>query len=362
VYTSAPADETRAVQLAPHRAPTLHDVAAAAGVSTATVSRALNGGPVSERRRRLVLDAVQTLGYRPNTLARGLVTGRSGAVGVLIPDVAGPLYATLTSGIEDVLRSAGVDFMMMTGNRDPGAEAASIEALLERRVDALVLIGSWHAPEALRPVLAAGRPVVLVEPEGVDHDETGAELADVTIISLADQDAAVRAAEYLIERGHTRIAHLRGVRRAGARRLAGYRAAMAAAGLDAGPVVAGDFSEPAGAEALPALLEAGVSAVFCANDRMALGVYHALASRGLRVPDALSVVGFDDLPWAAYLDPPLTTVRHAAFDLGRLAARAALSGLRDGGSGTRLLVATEFFEHASFSDRRAAASVHHERR
>jgi len=334
---------------APRRGPTIIDVAAAAGVSTATVSRALNGGIVSQRARERVLRAVKSLGYRPNTLARGLVTGRTGVVGVLIPDIAGPLYATMARGIEDVLHANGRSFMLMTGNRNEADESAAIELMLERQVDAFILIGSGLQHEPLEDLLRGGPPVILMEREGTAEN--------FTTIRLANADGARLATEHLIERGHRRIAHVAGIRRAGMRRLDGYHAALDAAGLAAGPILQGDFTEEGGLAAAEALLRHdSVTAVFCANDRMALGLYHGLRARRVRVPDDVSVVGFDDLPWGAYLDPPLTTVRQSAREMGRLAAEFALAGLRGQATATDAVVPAELVVRASVRDVRPPRS------
>lgn len=351
MYTSEPSNE-RTASATPRRGPTIIDVAAAAGVSTATVSRALNGGVVSQRARERVLRAVKNLGYRPNTLARGLVTGRTGVVGVLIPDIAGPLYATMARGIEDVLHANGRSLMLMTGNRNETDEGAAIELMLERQVDAFILIGSGLQHEPLEQLLRGGPPVILMEREGTAEN--------FATIRLANADGARLATEYLIERGHQRIAHVAGIRRAGMRRLQGYHAALDAAGLDAGPILQGDFTEESGLAAAEALLrEAAVTAVFCANDRMALGLYHGLRARRVRVPDDISVIGFDDLPWGAYLDPPLTTVRQSAREMGRLAARFALAGLRGERVPVGAVVPAELVIRDSVRDRRDTTTSMH---
>lgn len=324
------------------RNPTILDVAETAGVSIATVSRALNGGKVSQGAKSAIEQAISTLGYRRNTLARSLVTGKSGVVGVLIPDVAGPLYAQMARGIEDVLDTHGMSFMMVTGNRDPEVERASIELLLNRRVDALILIGSGLQHEPLEQLLRGGPPVVLMEREG------GAE--SLTTISLSNSEGAEQATRYLIARGHRHIAHIAGIRRAGERRLQGYLQAMHAAGLI--PVILqGDFTEQSGLALAETLLNnQQVTAVFSANDRMAVGLYRALNTRQREIPEHLSVVGFDDLPWGAYLNPPLTTVRQPARQMGQLAAQEALSALAGRARPQRLTVSTELVERESVLD------------
>ena len=294
---------------------TILDVATAAGVSTATVSRALNGGKISGRTQRRVDDAVRALGYQRNTLARGLVTGKTGVIGVSVPDVLGPLYAQMARGIEDVLTPLGVRYTLVTSSRDGEREGAATRFLLEQQVDGLILIGSQlDAPELT--ALVGDRPAVLVQRE--------ADAAPYPTLSL-DNARGVRAAlEHLFENGHRRVAHIAGVRRDGRARQGAYEQVLRAAGLTP-VVIPSDSTESGGILAANTLADyPDVTAVFCSNDRVALGLYHALRGRGVRVPEDLSVVGFDDLPWGEYLAPPLTTVRQPGREMGQLAARLVL--------------------------------------
>jgi LacI family transcriptional regulator len=294
---------------------TILDVANAAGVSTATVSRALNGGKISGRAQRLVEDAVRALGYQRNTLARGLVTGKTGVVGVLVPDVLGPLYAQMARGIEDVLTPLGMQYTFVTSSRDRAREGAATRFLLEQQVDGLILIGSRLRAEDLT-ALVGERPAVLVQREG--------DAAPYPTLSL-DNALGVRAAlSHLFGNGHRRVVHIAGVRRDGEARAQAYEETMRAAGL-ASLVIPSDSTEAGGVSGGAALAAHGdVTAVFCSNDRVALGLYHALRERGVRIPEDVSVVGFDDLPWGEYLAPPLTTVRQPGRAMGQLAARLLL--------------------------------------
>ena len=300
----------------PRPRPTIHDVAREAGASIATVSRALNGGVVSAATRERIEAAVAQLGYRRNDVARGLVTGRSGLVGVVLPDLIGPLYAHMARGIEDVLDEYGMHAMVVTDHLEPDAERNAIELLRARQVDGLVLIGSRLQPGELRE--AAGNvPIVHVQRDGPDDGAPQVRLDDA---------AGVRAAvDHLVGIGHRRIAHLAGTRRDGRERREAFVAAMEAAGLPPGPMVDGGFTEEGGEAAAETLLaDPSITAVFCASDRMAVGLLHAAHRRGIVVPDDLSVVGFDDLTWARYLWPPLTTVRQPGREMGRAAARRVL--------------------------------------
>ena len=320
------------------RRPTILDVARAAGVSTATVSRALNGGLVSRQARRRIETVIDELGYRRNTLARGLVTGRSGVIGVLIPDVMGPLYAQMARGIEEVLEPLGMHFMMVTDNRDVAQERSAIEILSGRRVDALIVIGSQLDASDITALTGPSTPVVMLQRENGD-------VAEFSTVRLDNRGGAQAALKYLYDCGHRAIAHISGVRRDARERRGAYLDFMANAGLRPW-LIEGDSTESAGEHAAGKLLRRRkVTAVFCTNDRTAAGLYRAVKSRGLGIPDDLSVVGFDDLPWVVYLDPPLTTVRQPGLEMGRAAARQVL--LREKAPTHDVTVTTRLIKRAS---------------
>ena len=294
---------------------TILDVARSAGVSTATVSRALNGGKISSKAQRRVNDAVRALGYQRNTLARGLVTGKTGVVGVLVPDMLGPLYAQMARGIEDILTPLGMQYMLVASSRDPIREAAATRFLLEHQVDGLILIGSELDAGDLA-ALIGNRPAVLVQREG--------DAAVYPTLSLDNALGVKLALEHLFAAGHRHIAHIAGVRRDGAVRRQAYENFTETAGLEL-LVISSDALEAGGLAAAETLLtHPDITAVFCTNDRVALGLYHALHAWSVRVPDDISVVGFDDLPWGKYLAPPLTTVRQPGREIGQLAAQLLL--------------------------------------
>jgi LacI family transcriptional regulator len=330
------------------RSTTILDVANAAGVSTATVSRVLNRGNVSDTARQAVEQAVKRLNYRRNDLARGLVTGRTGVVGVLIPDVIGPLYAQMARGIEDVLEPLGMHYMMVTDNRSLQQERSALELLLARQVDALILIGSQSEPTSLEALLQGGPTTILIQREWPgDNDE-------FTTVHL-DNPSGVRAAvDHLVDLGHTEIAHIAGVRRDGDERRHSFQGALQARGLEPGPVIASDSREEGGLRAGRELLAGPeVSAVVCTNDRVAVGLYQAARSAGVRIPEHLSVVGFDDLPWSAYLDPPLTTVRQPARAMGRAAANRVLAALAGDDVVQRIAITAKLVHRNSTKHRRA---------
>ncbi|TJZ64050.1 LacI family DNA-binding transcriptional regulator [Chitiniphilus eburneus] len=301
---------------------TLDQVARAAGVSPSTVSRILNGtARVSEAKRRSVEEAIAALDYRPNVLAQGLARGRSLTIGVLTQDIASPFYSESLKGIEEALAGTGYAPLFVSGHWDAEEEARKVALLVDRRVDGVIVLTGMIPDDAL--IATAERVPVAV---------TGRTLNAPRLIAIdLDHEAGAYAAtRYLIDLGHTRIVHLAGVQgHADARaRLAGYRRALAEAGIAEDPalIVDGQFNENGGLDAVNALLDHRVSftAIFAANDQSAVGARLALYRRGLRVPDDVSLVGFDDLPGSLYTTPPLTTVRQPAYELGRLTARVLL--------------------------------------
>jgi len=286
-------------------APRSVDVARLAGVSQKTVSRVFNGERyVSAEVRQRVLEAAEELGYRLNNAARALASGRTRTIGVVALGTAlyGP--ASLLIGIERAARDAGYALRVVnTLEGDPGGVVGAVESLLEQGVDGIVVSEPIdEGAVALSvdvPVLVLGAPAAFGGPRAVAAG-VGAELL------------ARVATEHLLDLGHVTVHHLAGPQRwfAARDRLAGWRGALTAYGREQPAVSAGDWSAASGYAAGRELASDGdVTAVFAANDDMAIGLIRALTEAGLRVPDDVSVVGFDDIHVAAYVTPPLTTVR-----------------------------------------------------
>ena len=304
------------------KAPTIHDIARAANVSPSTVSRVLPGStPVTPRRRAAVLAAIETLNFKPNLVARGLARGKSMAIGVLTQSMASLYYGELAQGINQGLQQQQYHPVYATGQWQVEEELAALNLLLERQVDGLIVLGGGLSDETLRsiaaqiPLIAVGRMIAGLE----EH-----------CIGIENYAGAYRATGYLIELGHRRIAHIAGIlSHIDAReRQTGYGQALQNAGLDVDQqlIVAGEFTEHSGLLATETLLTRGASfsAIFAANDQMAYGARLALYRRGLRVPDDISLIGFDDLVSSAYVTPPLTTVRHHMAGMGQAAAEGIL--------------------------------------
>lgn len=310
------------------------DVARLAGVSHQTVSRVVNGQTnLRPETRERVLRAIDQLGYRPNTAARSLVTRRSGTIGVIGSRSGfwGP--STVHRAIQAAGRDAGyfvssVNVQMLT--RDEFVDA--MDHLRDQHVEGIVLIAANDdAVDAARVHAGRGVPVVVVE-----GDQAKAEWT-VGVDQVAGAAAGTR---HLLELGHERILHLSGPASwAEARaRLAGYRNAMYDAGLPPLLHIEGDWSARSGFEAGRQIAERDdVTGVFCANDQMALGLLRSLCEAGRSVPDDISVVGFDDIPEAAYLIPPLTTVRQDFDAVGRRAIQILRSAIDAEGAPERLI-------------------------
>ncbi|MFK0277083.1 LacI family DNA-binding transcriptional regulator [Ensifer sp. NPDC090286] len=313
--------------------PKIKDIAERAGVSVATVSRALSGSSlVTDETRKRVNALARELNYRPNVSARNLRTRRSMSVLLVVRDVGNPFYLEILKGVEATAREAGYAVLMGNTENDPDREVEYFNMLRDGHADGMILMtGKLPPPQPGESADLSHLPVVIalemIEGSGFPH---------VQIDNVAAAQAAV---EHLIALGHRRIAHIAGPlpEVMALHRRDGYRAAMKAAGLDIpeGYEVRGDYlleSGEARAAELFALPEPP-TAIFAANDEMAYGAIHALRRLGRDVPGDVSVVGFDDLYLSKAFYPPLTTVSQPRADIGRTAMSQLLNVLSDGDVG-----------------------------
>jgi DNA-binding LacI/PurR family transcriptional regulator len=328
----------------PSRPPSITDVAELANVSYQTVSRVLNNHPsVRESTRARVLGAIEQLGYRPNNAARTLVTGRSQTLGVLALDVADWSGLTALYGIERTARAAG--YFVSIGNLDAVDRTSvrqAVARLAEQGMAGLLVIAPIETASDALTVLSPDLPVVAIE------GDPEAQVASVTV----DQTSGARAAtEHLLELGHETVFHVAGPRdwMQTQERVAGWRAALEAAGAEVTMPLSGDWSAQSGYEVGRMLARIPeVTAVFVGNDQMSLGLLRALRERGLSVPGDVSVVGFDDLPEAPYYDPPLTTVHQDFQEVGRQGLELLLSQIEAGSrSVERRVIGSELIVRAS---------------
>lgn len=290
----------------------IRDVAKAAKVSAATVSRTLsNPGVVTESTRRRVLAAVQSSGYIGNPMARGLRCHKTNAVLVLVSDFANPFFPQVIKGIESTAHALGYRILLGNTQRNATRERSYTQLAEQHQVDGIILLGTRSPSNGGNDV---GRfPLVI-------GCEPYPSLPTVVIDNAA---AAAEACMYLLALGHRRIGYINGPRRSSLckDRLAGYRSALRAGGIryESALVINGDFTAGAGATGLNQLLQRGAppTAVCCASDEIAIGAIRAAKQHGLKVPEELSVVGFDDIAFAEYCDPPLTTVRQPRTEIGQ---------------------------------------------
>src|SRR5580704_15654509 len=308
------------------RNPRMVDVAKLAGVSHQTVSRVLNGNPnVSQELIERVERAIRQLGYRRNTAARALSTGRSMNLGIVSFDIwqYGPTHVLF--GIADAARQVGYATSVVSlGNNDPKSVRAAIDHLIADCVDGIIVIAPVEGARAAVQAVPADVPLVMFEPSVV----TGA--ASVAIDEVLGARLATR---HLLELGHESVWHVSGPEGwlGTDARIRGWREELTAARRVAHEIVAGDWSSKSGYRAgLEIVRNREITAVFVANDQMALGVLQALQQNGLTVPGDVSVVGFDDIPESAYFLPSLTTVRLDFTELGRRCAEHVLAMIRGG--------------------------------
>src|SRR5262245_19494599 len=308
---------------------TIRDVARRAGVSVATVSRVVNDRPdVSQETRDAVMEVVRALSFSTNRSARALSKGRTGLVGFTIPYVLGDYYSLILSGATEALHEQEMRAVLCPTRHEHDREAALVERLMRGTTDGGILVMPSESPGELGDLDAQGFPFVVIDAPMPLPEQ-------IPVVSATHSRGARAATDHLLRLGHRRIAIVTG--RDGwvatEERRTGYQAALAAAGVLAAPelVQSGNFEIPSGYEAARKLLALSEppTAIFACNDNMAVGVLRAAAEAGLRVPDDLSVVGFDDSELGRVTTPTLTTVRQPLEEMGRMAV-SLLTRLIDG--------------------------------
>jgi DNA-binding LacI/PurR family transcriptional regulator len=332
-------------------APTLDEVAKLAGVSKATASRAINGrSKVSARAQTAVYNAVRELGYTPNAAARSLVTRRTGSVALILPEsderiFADPFFARMLHVVARSLREHQLQLVLLIAQ--PGDEEERLLQYLRGRYVDGAIVASHHRGDRLAEHLTElGLPCVFVGRPWV-----GAER--VSFVDSDNAGAARAAVRVLIDAGRRRIATIAGPRdmRAGYDRLEGWRHELAAEGLATDLVAYGDFTEASGADACAALLDTAtdIDGIFAASDLMAQGAMRELAKRGIRVPEDISIVGYDDLGVAEHTQPPLTTLHNPIGQMVTEAVRLLTESIDEGGASAprRVIFVPELVRRAS---------------
>jgi LacI family transcriptional regulator len=306
---------------------TIIDVAAEAGVSFGTVSRVINNDVhVKPETRERVLKTMQQLGFVANRQARSLAGGKTNSIGVLVPDLGTGYIGEIIRGIDAELSLTGLDLILYTTHRAATKEANYVANLAKGMVDGLLLVLPRSPTDYIGTLTRRNFPFVLI-----DHQGTG---EGCPAVGATNWQGAYNATEYLIKLGHTRIGFITGWMDLGCAldRLEGYRSALRTHHIPEAPelVYEGTFFQPDGYAGASAFLDlvAPPTAIFASNDVMAMGVMDAVRNRGLRVPDDVSVVGFDDVPQAALVRPALTTVNQPLEKMGRVATQMLLDLLQ----------------------------------
>lgn len=313
--------------------PTILDVAERAQVSKATVSRVLNRNPqVKEEIRERVLRAIKELDYRPSAIARNLATNRSNMIGLILPDMTNPYFPVLARGIEDAAHQLGYSLFISNTDNDPALEKEYIYKMMEQQVGGILLISTILGEATVHELTHMQTPIVLCDRliAGTPFDA----------VMIDDYKAAHEAVHYFIARGHSRIAHLAGPKniQSAENRKRGYLDVMHAAGLE--PFVSvGSFSFESGVHQIGSVIdEYQPTALFAANDLLALGAMQEIHRRGLRVPEDIAVIGCDDIPFSVMSRPTLSTISIPAYQIGVTAVQLLDDQMKGVRSGTKNVI------------------------
>lgn len=305
------------------RRPTQEDVAKLAGVSQSAVSQVLNQGDVAipELTRQRVLNAIDQLGYIPNKFAQGLRTQKTLTIASIIPDITNPFYPAFQRGIQSVTNQHGFDLIVYDTDEKEENEKRSLRSLVSAGVDGAIVSLFHHGPEHLQPLIEQNIPVVSWNSSTTLNENLVIDTLFVDNVAMAKKSVS-----YLIEKGHTQIGMISGLESSppGQFRIRGYRRALTEHGLpiEESLVKVEDFTESGGYQGMKKLLSLSPypTAVFAANDLMALGAMIAIRESNLRIPDDIALIGIDDIPAARLVTPPLTTSSQMQENVGRRAA------------------------------------------
>ena len=307
---------------------TMREVAERAGVSVTTVSHVINNSrPVNPQTRFRVEEAMQALGYQPNVLARSLRKGVTHTIGIILPDNINPYFAEVVRGIEDASFEQGYSVILCNSDNDLAKENHYTTVLVEKQVDGIIFVAAGLSAENINALQARGFPLVLVDRQVPD--------VNVNTVLADNQHGGWLATNHLIELNHKVIGIIAGPKgvRLSSERINGYRQAMESANLcvDDELIVEGDFQYQSGYKGARKLYDQcpSITAIFACNDLMAIGAYRFAHEKNLKIPEQLSVVGFDDISLAAYTNPPLTTIHQSKHQMGSKAAELLMTRIAE---------------------------------
>jgi DNA-binding LacI/PurR family transcriptional regulator len=327
---------------------TIKDVARESGVNTSTVSRALNNGyGVNDETRKLVIAVATRLNYRTNRIARGLVTGRSHSLALVVSDIRNPFFAEVARGAEDAAQRAKCDLVLCNSDLNAEKQMQYVWSMLEKCVDGILMNSvSVLSKQQQTKLAACGVPVVLLNRSASNRM--------FSTVCADNESGGTLAAQYLLRLGHRKIAHLSGPEQHGnlSDRTRDFVHALQSSKAHVRPVVLhGDFNYAGGTELTRKLLDKypDVTAIFAGNDIMAYGVIRVALERGLRIPEDLSLIGFDNIEFSSIIHPPLTTIHQPKYEMGEAAVEILLRLARDKGKQTRehRLLGVELIERQS---------------
>ncbi len=305
--------------------PTISDVAKQSGVSTATVSRIINGqSGYTAKTRQKVLEIIQEMGYKPNAIARGLVNKRTNTIGVLLPSLSSRLSSALLKGIENSAHQLDYSVIICDTESDGKRTIEYLDVLSEKQIDGIIITSEWLKDVYEETIAKMKIPVVLVL--------TTSSHLQIPYIKVDDYQASYQATEYLIGKGHKEIGMISGSKTdklAGLPRIEGYKQALTDNSLTISEnrITYGDFAYRSGMRCMEELLKKApeITAVFAASDEMAVGALSCAYKKGVKVPDDLSIIGYDDTQEAEMAIPPLTTVHQPIYDMGKMAVEMLLN-------------------------------------
>lgn len=305
---------------------TIKDIARKANVSYATVSRALNNKEgVNEETRQRIIRIAQEMGYKPNAIARGLVKRHTNTIGLVIPDITNPFFPEVARGVEDAANEQGYSILLCNTNWEQEREETYINLLMEKRVDGIIIAPISKDTNYIEDLLGDHFPLVYVSrvPEGTQN----------SFVVIDNTRGGFLATKHLIEQGYKKIGYIGGTKGSASSqdRFKGYQLAFEKYGIEYEPrfIVSGDFKRETGYNIMKKLLEGPEypDAVFAENDLLALGAMQAIREKGLKIPQDIAVVGFDDIPFASFPEVQLTTICQPKYEMGRIAAQILMDKL-----------------------------------
>lgn len=313
---------------------TMKDVAKRAGVSVATVSHVINETRfVSEELKQRVLQVIDEMGYQPDAVARSLRRKETQTIGLIVPDNSNSFFAEVARGIEDVGFEQGYSVILCNSDLNLEKELTYLDTLIAKRVDGIIFIAATAQVEHVESLVESGMPIVIADRKMPE--------IEVDSVLVDNFQGGYEATKHLLDLGHRRIGCITGPwdLTPSADRVAGYKAALSQHGLraDEDLIVRGDYLRQSGEMAVRRFLElsAPPTAIFACNDLMAIGAMKSIHEQGLRVPEDISIVGFDDIALASCLNPPLTTIAQPKYELGKIAAELVIQKITRSDSGEK---------------------------